>query len=418
MRTFFANGINNFHVPMAVEATTVLLHVSVFLFFAGLLIYFKNINHTVFSAVVCWPAISAAVYGYVTLMPIIWHDSPYCTPLSATAWIVCAGVRFSAFKVLLAFRRRFSHETREHFQFLTLQFRGWLIGGLRKAAKESASKRSPQFDVHILESTLDALRDDDSLEKFAEALPGFYQSDVVGDLRQRLPEDVQRRTLHTLVGFTRRTLSSHPVPGPVKIHRLAICLDAAGQVQPSRGIQLMLDNIIHVNWRGVPHSVEIGHFLRSWDKSNNGQFAPYIQGIVASIIASVRGSDDRWVALATDHLGVPEHVVRDYSVHGDSVQLANLIHITRQLSRSSRSQADRVLIDALPSLSEFDIHNTLSGLQHDFCTLWNEIVQAQNSGTLNSLENVLINIRPIYIALHPGDLPVSYPLCNDPNHRR
>lgn len=264
-----------------------------------------------------------------------------------------------------------------------------------------------------LPSTL--LRDDDALEKFIEALPGFYQSDMIKGLQQRLPEEVRLKILHTLVGFSRRTLSSNEISVSTKTRRLDTCFEAADQVQTSGGIQLLLDNMIPVNWRRIPHSVEIGHFLGSWDKSNNGQFASYIQVIVGSIIASMRDHDDRWIALAMDHLGVSEHVLRDYLVHGDSVLLANLIHIARQLSRPDRS--DPVLIGALQSLSEFDIHNTLPGLQHDFCALWNEIAQGtKNDGELGGPAHILTNIRPTYIALHPDDWPLSNPLCHDPRH--
>ncbi|KAF8492545.1 hypothetical protein F5888DRAFT_1927607, partial [Russula emetica] len=47
IRTFFAEGIERFGLPVAVEALPALLHVSVFLFFAGLVDFLININHTV-----------------------------------------------------------------------------------------------------------------------------------------------------------------------------------------------------------------------------------------------------------------------------------------------------------------------------------------------------------------------------------
>ena len=415
VRAFIANGVDKYHVAMAVEALAALVHFSLFTFFVGLLNYLFNISHTVFSTVVCPIALSSAIYVCITLMPVVRHDSPYHTPYSAISWLICTSGLFSVFRVLVAFRRQFGHEKRERFLFLMLQYRGWLVGGIRKAIEETASKWSSESDVRVLESTLGALRDDDALEKFIEALPGFYQSDMIKDLQQRLPEEVRLKILRTLVGFSRRTLSSNEISVSVKIRRLAICFEAAGQVQTSSGIQFILDNMIHVNWRRIPHSVEIGHFLGSWDRGNDGQFASYIQIIVGGIIASTRDQNDRWIALAMEHLGVSEHVLRDYLVHGDSVLLANLIHITRQLSRSDSS--DRELIGALQSLSEFDIHNALPGLQHDFCALWNEISQgAQNNEELGGPKHILTNIRPVYIALHPNDGPLSHPLCHDPRH--
>ncbi|KAH9989374.1 hypothetical protein BJV74DRAFT_773062, partial [Russula compacta] len=82
MRAFFANGVDKFHVGWAVEALPALVHLSLFIFFAGLAIYLFNINHTVFDTVICWVALLLAAYGCITLMPSFWHDSPYYSPLS------------------------------------------------------------------------------------------------------------------------------------------------------------------------------------------------------------------------------------------------------------------------------------------------------------------------------------------------
>ncbi|KAH9963349.1 hypothetical protein BC827DRAFT_1195124 [Russula dissimulans] len=53
VRGYFANGIDNFRIPWAVEALPALVYLSVFIFFCGLVLYLFNINHTVFKAVVC-----------------------------------------------------------------------------------------------------------------------------------------------------------------------------------------------------------------------------------------------------------------------------------------------------------------------------------------------------------------------------
>ncbi|KAH9991666.1 hypothetical protein BJV74DRAFT_741161, partial [Russula compacta] len=86
MRAFFANGVDKCHVPWVVEVLPALVHLSLFVFFAGLVVYLFNINHTVFSAVLCWVALLSTIYGCITLMPIFRQDSPYYSPLSSTAW--------------------------------------------------------------------------------------------------------------------------------------------------------------------------------------------------------------------------------------------------------------------------------------------------------------------------------------------
>ncbi|KAI0267817.1 hypothetical protein BC834DRAFT_822131, partial [Gloeopeniophorella convolvens] len=80
IRAFFAEGIEKYHVPWAVEALPALLHTSVFLFYAGLVIFLFTIHHTIFAIVLSWVAICASVYIAITWMPVLRQDSPYQTP--------------------------------------------------------------------------------------------------------------------------------------------------------------------------------------------------------------------------------------------------------------------------------------------------------------------------------------------------
>ena len=135
-----------------------------------------------------------------------------------------------------------------------------------------------------------------------------------------------------------------------------------------------------------------------------------------------------------DCLGVPEGVLQDYLAHGDSLQLACLVLFGRYALR-----ARGTLVRGLGPFGEFDICNTLPGLQHDFCSLWNELHQKTQGeegrvSTLNA-EFVFAEVRHLYVALHRGTdgapatltLPdrrseirqhlSTYPLCNTPDHR-
>ncbi|KAF8489458.1 hypothetical protein F5888DRAFT_1622009, partial [Russula emetica] len=82
IRAFFAEGIEKLHLPWAVEALPALLHVSVFLFFAGLIVFLSTIHHTVFSTGLCCMGLCIGLYLCITMLPIFCHDSPYYTPLT------------------------------------------------------------------------------------------------------------------------------------------------------------------------------------------------------------------------------------------------------------------------------------------------------------------------------------------------
>ncbi|KAH9998309.1 hypothetical protein BJV77DRAFT_940743, partial [Russula vinacea] len=64
IRAFCVDGVEKLHIPWAVEALPTMLHLSIFLFLPGLLIYLFNINHTAFNATAWWIGLSATVYGH------------------------------------------------------------------------------------------------------------------------------------------------------------------------------------------------------------------------------------------------------------------------------------------------------------------------------------------------------------------
>jgi hypothetical protein len=79
IRAFFAEGVERFGLPAAVEALPALLHVSVFLFFAGMVDFLININHTVALFLLSAVAVLASTYFLFTALPLVYPDSPYKT---------------------------------------------------------------------------------------------------------------------------------------------------------------------------------------------------------------------------------------------------------------------------------------------------------------------------------------------------
>jgi hypothetical protein len=112
LRAFFANGLDKMHLPWAVEGLPALIHLSLFLFFAGLVIFLFKISHGVSISVIWWVGAFTAVYVWMTVMPIFRHDSPYYAPLSSTAWSLHAFLLYALISVLafITFRRFVSYD--------------------------------------------------------------------------------------------------------------------------------------------------------------------------------------------------------------------------------------------------------------------------------------------------------------------
>ena len=393
-------------ISSVLEALPILLHMSVFLFFAGLCVFLFNTNHKVFGSVV-W-LIALSLYVDLVMVP---------------------GLRPHTF--LLAWVR-----------------------SCRLSVK-GVSKQSWSLDHQILYWLAKALdEDDDALEKFFEAIPGFFDSNLVKN-SDGFPEDFLNRFWKTLNRFMCRTLSSNSPAESVK-SRLDIGMNAMNVIYSSCASSIPWDSEIFIKCRNqVPQFAEMDHGqLLAYCTSEHKHTAHYAQCLVAKILASMPERNGRWIQLATSAFGLTD--LRDCNDHGnDSVKLSILIYLIHQSHRLCLYDWD-----ALKAFSKLDIRHTLPGLQHDFCTLWNEVVEkARQRGPDAVQVQILREIRHLYIALHRGTdaaptafsastttftltlsqrlryiwgssssedwrlstilaLPSSYPLCDIASHRR
>ncbi len=301
-------------------------------------------------------------------------------------------------------------------------------------ADKIASELPPGIDGRILKWTIDALDDDNEWEQFFASIPGFFSSSVINN-RDATLNELRRTFVGALSGFLDRTLASNLVPDPIKTRRFVTCFNAADATSTSIDREFF-HGIFSGRWDGVLQSVEIGNYLKGWDNNRDQETSLYSQSIVAGVIANVRERDDRWSALAKDQLRISKDVLQDYVAHGDSVLLANLIHITPKILCTFESDHHSVYMSSriLRSVSQFDIQHTLPELKHKFCSIWNDVVQeARMRGPDSNPMYILQYIRHLYITLHQGtdSCPAefsslvdgdnilfrdSYPLCNTVNH--
>ena len=293
-RAFFAHGVDKFRLSWMVEALPALIHLSLFLFFIGRLIYLFSVNYTVFCAVVWWIAVSAATYLLITVLPIFRLESPYYTPLTS---------------------------------LLTLFWRP------EKIAKNSARGSSVGVDIRVLKRIFNSLAEDKGLDRFFQCVLGFCNSNVVKDT-QHILGGLGKSTLSSaLVLFLNRTWISNLVSESDKRQRFITCMKIAHVAQLPDAAWNVLAFVITKDRNRVLLSLEMGHSLRRLVNSSDQESSLCAQIFVAYIIATDQQRDEDWTELAADQLRdtLPPNVQCDY----DSVLLANLIYITRQI-RASR----------------------------------------------------------------------------------
>ena len=445
IRAFFAEGVENLHLPWAVEALPALLHISLFLFFAGLLVFLFNTHHNVFSAVAWWIGLCSIAYISITFMPLFRPDSPYYAPLSSSVWYLATGVLTLAFQVLcwLDWVECFSDSAWDYFNGWRKHYRSRLARGFSKMAEEAARTLLPAIDGRALMWTLDCSDEDQELLRFFESIPGFCNSKVLEKPIANCIRPNMERLTGALIGLVHRTITSNLVAPKIKSQRLVICREAMKAASLCTNPQIFR-RIIREEWDDLLHSFDFGLFLGNAD--NDDPATAYHSQVILSIIlprVPEQGRDERWFQLATRHLDFPRPVLAHYLEHGDSMSLATSIRILRNIIDTHFDQfwlgdaATRW--KALELVSKFDIQGAIPTLQHDFCDLWNKLVQMAKSNDFRRRSisiAILRNVRKAYIALHHGTdsaptafssstsdddhiliLSSSYLTCNIPDHR-
>ena len=391
IRQYTFNGIGTFHILLATDVVPTLLHLSVFLFFAGLLILLRHISHTVFNAVVGWVVLCVVIYAYITFLPICQPPNPHYAPISSLAWYVYANILYPP--LVLPVKRMICNMNVRHPA-------ACLLKRVEEKTEEIILGETPKLDAGILESlALVILCEDGAQEKFFEVIPGFYGSQVVHmqNVKSFLSPTFFTNFRYAVNRFLDQTLSSDSVSELVRSRRLLTCLNATQNVLGDvAGMSIAYKIIRRGNWNEIPPSPEIGHTLRSWLNTTDTDSSRFLIAscMIARIIATAEERDDTWMALARSQLGVTEEVLTSYLEHGDSVLLANLIKTTR-LFFEKGLQFEGIL----RSISGFDVKETLPELQHDFCKLWDEIVE--KSKHCGDYSFILDEIHHVHAALHP-----------------
>jgi Family of unknown function (DUF6535) len=268
IRAFFADGVEKYHLPSSVEALPALLHISLFLFFLGLIIFLFNIHHTVFSVVVWWVGLATAVYIWITVMPIFRHDSPYYAPLSSSVWLFHTGIIYTVAKVRCSLWMRLFQTYWGHWYDVRTTYRRRFSGGITKSVQEIGSELSVEINNRILTWTLNALDEDHELEQFFASIPGFCSSTVVRNT-ERVFTELDPSLRGAFYGFLDRTLSSSLLLEADKERRVIMCVKAADKAHLSAARNIF-NNVFTIGVDVILQSVDIGRTLSLKSRGDSG----------------------------------------------------------------------------------------------------------------------------------------------------
>ena len=307
IRGFLAEGVDKLFLSWTVEVLPSLLHISLFLFFAGLVVFIWNVDLTIFKLVLSWVSICTALYGCITFMPIVRHDSPYLTPLSLPAWHIVIGTLFFICKVLRWFTLSlyFRYDAFRRFHLLEEGYRKQLFQGMEKTVEETALNSPTEIDTRAFLWTFDSLDEDRELERFFSGLPDFRGSKVLRDPLLGLAEGRKEGIFRALTGLLDRTFSSNLLPEPIKTRRAIICTKAVDPAHTSEALGV-LNRVLSKYQCSDPLVAKIVQIARGWEINMDGDAILDAKATFSRIVARVHPHDDTWFIIASKSLGVPE----------------------------------------------------------------------------------------------------------------
>ncbi|KAI0252544.1 hypothetical protein BJV78DRAFT_342802 [Lactifluus subvellereus] len=193
VRSYLYLGTLKYRMRYAVETTPTLLHLSVFLFFVGFVIFFFTIHKTVAIVLSISVGLFGVAYFTLTILPCIDHICPYRTPMSRICWYL--------WHTLLSFEAFFRRFLLKRLHGLLVPYNvgdvrtcpqrklvEWfessdsalhkhgkrLKDGFRKSIVQGALAAPVGVDLEALAWLFDlpALADRSKIEKFVESIPG------------------------------------------------------------------------------------------------------------------------------------------------------------------------------------------------------------------------------------------------------
>ncbi|KAJ7644932.1 hypothetical protein FB45DRAFT_300877 [Roridomyces roridus] len=158
-------GLQRFGMHTMVEFIPFLLHLSLLLFFAGLVAFLLPINIVITAVAAGILGLISVTYLCLTVLPIISADSPYRTPLSSAIWAF-----FQQLSRLFC-RGREAPTDQESTLTSSEDTKVPTMMEVMVSKAVASSPKRDQRDAQVIVWTVRSLTDNEELEPFVEALP-------------------------------------------------------------------------------------------------------------------------------------------------------------------------------------------------------------------------------------------------------
>ena len=163
LRQYLYEGCKGWYMPRVAEVVPGFLHISLFLFFAGLGNSLLDINTKVALSTIVPIGISGLLYILITFVPTIYPQSPYQNSFSGIFWYLFQKSRGRSFK-----DRGFDGEMKSVSTNMAQ-------GQMQLAMEETEARKDR--DVQAIRWLIDNLTEDAEMEKFLSAIPGSFNTD-------------------------------------------------------------------------------------------------------------------------------------------------------------------------------------------------------------------------------------------------
>ena len=196
LRQYLYEGCEGWYMPMVAVVVPGVLHISLFLFLAGLVDWLLQLNIKVALSTLVPISICGLLYIFTIFAPIIYPQSPYQNSFSGIFWYMFQKSRGRTFK-----DRGFDGEMKPVSTNMA-------NGQLQLAMEETEARKDR--DERAIRWLIDNLTEDAEMEKFLLAIPGSFNTDWGTEVWKRVGKSHEGEDQDGPVARSHSDITSHP----------------------------------------------------------------------------------------------------------------------------------------------------------------------------------------------------------------